>query len=237
MGWLWGSSNGSASEESASLPANTFDSSQSPTQPLPAYHDNEMTDPAPKDPELPTTQDQISPELQDLLSAIRAGTPSDKTVRHNDTSEFPQDFSPRDPKTITPMSLYPKEMSCRAAFDQAFYCQSLGGHFNNVYRYGSFRDCKDLWKSWYFCVRTNRGFISPQEREKRIMHHYWLRDAKYRKGGSSEDVWEPRTRMVDDAFNGDLEAAERADREELEQRQKLSGQEELPRATDPQNWQ
>lgn len=42
---------------------------------------------------------------------------------------------------ITPSALLPRSMSCRQAFDQAFYCQSLGGKFNDIYRHGQLRSC------------------------------------------------------------------------------------------------
>ncbi|KAI4212009.1 MAG: hypothetical protein LQ351_005191 [Letrouitia transgressa] len=107
---------------------------------------------------------------------------------------------------ITPANLYPDTMSCRAAFDQAFFCQSPGGHFMNVYRYGSLRDCRELWSHFWFCLRTNRRFVGEEERKERIRNRYIKREKKYRDGPSSEDVWHQRAKMVEDAFNGDLEA-------------------------------
>ncbi|KAI4161636.1 MAG: hypothetical protein LQ342_004644 [Letrouitia transgressa] len=115
---------------------------------------------------------------------------------------------------ITPANLYPDTMSCRAAFDQAFFCQSPGGHFMNVYRYGSLRDCRELWSHFWFCLRTNRGFVGEEEKKERIRSRYMKREKKYRDGPSSEDIWQQRTRIVEDAFNGDLEADMKAWEEE-----------------------
>ena len=63
-------------------------------------------------------------------------------------------------------------------------------------------------------MRTNRGFLGDEERERRVIDHYRLRELKYRVGSSSEDVWKQRSRMVENAFSGDLEAAEKAAMEE-----------------------
>lgn len=65
-------------------------------------------------------------------------------------------------------------------------------------------------------MRTNRGFLGDKERGSRIQDHYKLREMKYRVGTSSEDVWKPRTRMVESAFDGDLEADERAEKERMQ---------------------
>jgi len=74
------------------------------------------------------------------------------------------------------------------------------------------RDCKDQWSNFWFCMRTNRGFMSDEEREKRIQEHYRGRAVKYKVGPSSEDVWEVRTERIDAPFEGDLEALEEQER-------------------------
>ena len=63
-------------------------------------------------------------------------------------------------------------------------------------------------------MKTNRGFLGDEEREKRVRQHYKLREMKYRVGPSSEDVWKPRTRMVEGAFERSLEEDERMEREQ-----------------------
>ncbi|KAL8750065.1 MAG: hypothetical protein Q9184_006563 [Pyrenodesmia sp. 2 TL-2023] len=149
-------------------------------------------------------------ELQALLSSLDS-TPKPAVA----SARPPQLPVTSDDAILTPSSHYPTEMSCRSAFDSAFYCQSLGGQLNNVYRYGTFRDCKEQWSQFWFCVKTNKGFLGDQERESRIRDHYKLREMKYRVGASSEDVWQPRTEKLESAFDEDLEAAERAEGERI----------------------
>lgn len=90
-------------------------------------------------------------------------------------------------------------MSCRQAFDQAFYCQSLGGKFNDIYRYGALQSCSENWDAFWFCMRVRT--LGEKEREKQISDFYRERDVKKKAAkGSSEDVWELRTVPVEKAF-------------------------------------
>ncbi|KAL8709840.1 MAG: hypothetical protein Q9220_005456 [cf. Caloplaca sp. 1 TL-2023] len=158
----------------------------------------------------PTPDDSADAEIQSLLSSLESSTPS---VNYPTSQSSSPTSSEQDPKAIAPHSLHPTEISCRAAFDSAFYCQSLGGQFNNIYRYGTFRDCREQWSDFWFCMRTNRGFLGDEERQSRIREHYKLREMKYKVGPSSEDVWKPRTRMVEGPFERSLEADEKAEAE------------------------
>jgi Protein of unknown function (DUF3128) len=115
--------------------------------------------------------------------------------------------NPRDPDDSSSDSFYPTAISCRSAFDYAFFCQSFGGQFVNVYRYGTFRSCSNHWQDFWLCMRTRQW--DKAEREKAIADHYRKKVIKYKQGPSSEDVWEMRTEPVKDAFQGDLEALER----------------------------
>lgn len=132
-------------------------------------------------------------------------TSSDENVDEDAPTSLITDV-PQDRK-ITPANIYPTTMSCRAAFDAAFYCQSLGGQFNAVYHYGTIRDCSPHWSQFWFCVKTNRRPMSDEERQGRVMEHYRMREMKYREGPSSEDVWVQRTTMLEKAFSGDRDAA------------------------------
>lgn len=87
-------------------------------------------------------------------------------------------------------------MSCRQAFDLAFYCQSPGGQFNAVYRHGSMRSCSEHWADFRFCMRV-KGY-SEETKAAAIREHYRQREArKYGPGQpSSEDVWEGRDEKV-----------------------------------------
>lgn len=98
-------------------------------------------------------------------------------------------------------------MSCRSAFDYAFFCQSFGGQFVNVYRYGELRSCSEHWDNFWLCMRTRS--YGDNERKKAIRDHYRKKTIKYRTGPSSEDVWDMRREPVRDAFQGDFFALER----------------------------
>ena len=90
-------------------------------------------------------------------------------------------------------------MSCRQAFDQAFYCQSLGGKFNDIYRYGHLKDCSEQWGAFWFCMRTRT--LPDQDKEGMIAEFYADRDERRRKEvGNSESVWELREKAVEKAF-------------------------------------
>ena len=106
---------------------------------------------------------------------------------------------------ITPDALYPRSMSCRQAFDQAFYCQSLGGKFNDIYRYGSLNSCSEQWSAFWFCMRVRQ--YADKDKQEVIKEFYKDRDAtRQQQFGSSEDVWEIRTKGVENAFWRDLKA-------------------------------
>ncbi|PHH87512.1 hypothetical protein CDD83_8759 [Cordyceps sp. RAO-2017] len=87
-------------------------------------------------------------------------------------------------------------MSCRQAFDLAWSCNSLGGQFNSVYRYGTMRSCSEVWDDFWFCMRTKS--YTGELKENMIREHYRNKEhAKYGGGKpSSEDVWESRPRRV-----------------------------------------
>lgn len=106
---------------------------------------------------------------------------------------------------ITPEALYPRSMSCRQAFDQAFYCQSLGGKFNDIYRYGALQSCSEQWSAFWFCMRVRQ--YADKDKQEVIKEFYKDRDAtRQQQFGSSEDVWEIRTKGVGKAFWRDPKA-------------------------------
>lgn len=105
---------------------------------------------------------------------------------------------------ITPDALYPRSMSCRQAFDQAFYCQSLGGKFNDIYRYGSLNSCSEQWGAFWFCMRVRQ--YADKDKQEVIKEFYKDRDAKRQQQfGSSEDIWEIRTKGVEKAFHKNID--------------------------------
>ncbi|KIW18272.1 hypothetical protein PV08_02560 [Exophiala spinifera] len=109
---------------------------------------------------------------------------------------------------ISPDSLYPTEISCRSSFDYAMFCQSFGGQFVNIYRYGSFRSCSNHWDDFWLCMRTRNW--DAKDRAAAIQDHYRKKAMKWRTGPSSEDVWDVRTEPVKDAFQGNLDELEAA---------------------------
>ncbi|KAL8893976.1 MAG: hypothetical protein Q9192_004739 [Flavoplaca navasiana] len=204
MGWLW---NSTKPVEEAPTPS--ILSGEIPTDSAPAAppHTAPIT--------TPSQPDSSEAELQALLSSLETApepkhNESPQTTVQNDDHSSP---TPSSSNLITPSTLLPSTISCQSAFDSAFYCQSLGGQFNNVYRYGTLRDCREQWNQFWFCMKTNRGFLGDEEREKRVREHYRLREMKYRLGPSSEDVWKQRTTMVEGAFERSLEEDERVERE------------------------
>ncbi|KAK5088396.1 hypothetical protein LTR05_002614 [Lithohypha guttulata] len=110
------------------------------------------------------------------------------------------------PADISPDALYPTEISCRSALDYAMFCQSFGGQFVNVYRYGEFRSCKNHWSDFWLCMRTRNW--EEKDRVKAIQDHYRMKAVKWKTGPSSEDIWEVRTEPVKDAFQDSLEELE-----------------------------
>jgi hypothetical protein len=83
-------------------------------------------------------------------------------------------------------------MSCRATFDSAFYCSSLGGHFNDIYRYGQLRSCSDHWNDFWFCMRTKNSYSGQHVKERMVQDRYRQKEEKLRSGPNSEDVWSRR---------------------------------------------
>jgi hypothetical protein len=83
-------------------------------------------------------------------------------------------------------------MSCRAAFDSAFYCSSLGGHFNDIYRYGQLRSCSEHWNDFWFCMRVKNSYSPRELKERMVQDRYREKEERLRKGPSSEDVWKVR---------------------------------------------
>jgi len=86
------------------------------------------------------------------------------------------------------------------------FCQSFGGQFVNVYRYGDFRSCSNHWNDFWLCMRARN--YSEKEKARAIRDHYQKKSIKYKTGPSSEDVWEVRGVPVQDAMQGNLEELE-----------------------------
>ncbi|KAK8200710.1 hypothetical protein M8818_006025 [Zalaria obscura] len=200
MGWLWTSSSNNTSE----APPTT----QEPIQSLQPATASPSTTP----PRALTRDEQADREFQALVASFDADTkstqpsqPSAPTNHHRQdlppppavSTETPADTTELD---ISPDALIPRTMSCRQAFDSAFYCQSLGGKFNDIYRYGELKSCSEHWNAFWFCMRTRT--LGDGEKERQIREYYENRDDKRkREWGSSEDVWDIRMSPIQNAFS------------------------------------
>jgi hypothetical protein len=83
-------------------------------------------------------------------------------------------------------------MSCRAAFDSAFYCSSLGGHFHDIYRYGQLRSCSEHWSDFWFCMRTKNSYSGADVKARLIQERYREKEDALKQKPNSEDVWTKR---------------------------------------------
>jgi Protein of unknown function (DUF3128) len=232
MGWLW--SNGSNDKKGKAEP---FTTEAHPTNHPPA--DASTTPPPGSKPPPRTREEQADAELQELIkelnyapsdyppesipSASSASQPASRSANASSSGTGP--LRPSTSSPIDPVRLLPTSMSCRAAFDQAYHCQLPGGQLGNVYRFGGMRNCSELWSNFWFCMRTNRGFMSEDERADRIRRHYWEREQKYREGPSSRDVWDMRGNLEEGAFQGnwadvDREMAEKWREREVERKKR-----------------
>lgn len=144
-----------------------------------------------------------------------------QTSSYTDTTTTTTSTDPDNPNNeprLSPLaeSLLPTTMDCESAFNLAFYCRSLGGQFNNLYRYGTVRSCNEHWKDFTFCMRV-KGFGEGKVKEDAIRDHYRKKELeKYGPGKpSSEDVWRERQELVKpgEAFSMPVEAPEVGDAE------------------------
>jgi hypothetical protein len=217
MGWLWSNS------------AEKFPSQEKPptsppsiTKPSPApQHNTPRT----------LTRDELAElELQSFLQEIEADSRPSSTKYNRVPRQVPSPDTPTSHHSDEPLSeqLLPKTMSCRDAFDAAFYCNSMGGQFNNLYRYGTVRSCSDSWNDFWFCMRT-RGF-GDKEKEEAIKTRYKEKEkARYGKeelkkgseqvGRSSEDVWMTRDTKMEwgEAFSSPFPDSSHISNEEWNQ--------------------
>ncbi|OQD79718.1 hypothetical protein PENANT_c045G04553 [Penicillium antarcticum] len=197
MGWLWGSS---PSDTPKDTPFTTTTTTTTTTSAEPSKQN------AP--PKTLTPGEQADLEWNSILADLRAEETALSQTSGGLTSDgntSAQSQTPTSP--IAPESLYQDTMSCRNAFDYAFFCQSFGGQFVNVYRYGELRSCSDHWDNLWLCMKTRTW---PENlRKKAILDHNRKKAIKYKTGPSSEDVWDVRLEPARDSFKGDFAALER----------------------------
>lgn len=152
-----------------------------------------------------SSEEQASLDFEQLLREIEVEQASSKDGKLT-KSAVPLSQTVPVPEDISPDSLYPTELACRSALDYAMFCQSFGGQFVNVYRYGEFRSCSNHWSDFWLCMRTRNW--DPKDRAMAIKDHYRKKAIKYKTGPSSEDIWSVRSHPVKDAFQESLEDLE-----------------------------
>ena len=206
MGWWWSASDSGKSPEPISIVESKSSFKQEQQPPSELAHDAGPTILQPQKRAL-TSNEQSEQELISWLKEIQSEAAASQTQPAAQESKLSVSQDTSSSHEISPDSLYPTEISCRSAFDYAMFCQTFGGQFVNVYRYGSFRSCSNHWDDFWLCMRTRQW--DDKDRKKAIHDHYAKRAIKWKTGPSSEDVWEVRTEPAKDAFQGNLEELER----------------------------
>ncbi|KAM3423948.1 hypothetical protein BST61_g1341 [Cercospora zeina] len=233
MGWLWSSSSGDSAKTSSSSETQPSSNNRSNESSIALTEEQRMRifgRPSPisssSSASQSTREQAADAELDALMKEFSSSDPTNPTkalsaltkaeqqdqAQQSSTTqtkqpEPPSRLLPDGSLDISPAAIIPRTMSCRQQFDQAFYCQSLGGKFNDIYRYGHLRPCSEQWGAFWFCMRTRT--LPGKEKEEAIVRYYQERDERRKKergGKSSEDVWEVRTRAVERAFWRDPDA-------------------------------
>lgn len=198
MDWLWKSKTPSAPASASETPSLS-----------PSIQETSVLNPAPPTP--PAAQpvnralsrdEESNQELIAFLKDLQAQSEAEQAQKDVSTASPAVPL----PTDISPDSLYPTELSCRSAFDYAMFCQSFGGQFVNIYRYGSFRSCSNHWEDFWLCMRTRNW--KKEDRERAIQEHYRTKAVQWKTGPSSEDVWEVRREPVKEPFSASLHELE-----------------------------
>ncbi|OAP65731.1 hypothetical protein AYL99_01703 [Fonsecaea erecta] len=196
MSWWW-----------KQKPASSSDGGRGDAASVPQTQDDVVTIPPVAVPEpvkrTLTRDEQSEQELMEFLKELQTQADLEQAQRTNSKPPTAPSSQQASLATdISPDSLYPAEISCRSAFDYAMFCQSFGGQFVNVYRYGSFRSCSNHWDDFWLCMKTRNW--KKEDRETAIREHYRKKAVKWKTGPSSEDIWEVRREPVKDPFSGNL---------------------------------
>ncbi|KAI1619492.1 hypothetical protein EDD37DRAFT_207955 [Exophiala viscosa] len=193
MAWFW-ESKAPASYEAT--PDTTATQSETVTAPAPPVPIAETVKP------ILSREEQANQELAELVKELQAQSAIEDRRRKQAKEQGILKPSAPVSKDISPDSLFPTDISCRSAFDYAMFCQSFGGQFVNIYRYGTFRSCSNHWDDFWLCMRTRNW--NKDDRAAAIQDHYRKRAVKWKTGPSSEDVWEVREEPVKNAFGGNF---------------------------------
>lgn len=149
-----------------------------------------------------TRDEQAEQEWATVLKELQAEAALEPARESKPREQEAESHATPVPNDISPNSLYPTEMSCRSSFDYAMFCQSFGGQFVNVYRYGSFRSCSNHWDDFFLCMKVRNW--KKEDRQRAIQEHYRKKAVKWKTGPSSEDIWEVRTEPVENPVSGNL---------------------------------
>jgi hypothetical protein len=218
MGWLWSSA--PASEAPKQHPPHD-PSTNLPEPPSSVPSPAASKQPLPQSSPQPTTKALSRDELAEaeLRAFLQSLEPPPNTATQS-ASDITSDNHISDHDSSAPIPLtsahtLPATVSCRTIFDNAFHCQSLGGQWNSVYRHGTLRDCSPLWYDFWWCMRTNRGSMTEEERARQVRKRYEEKERRLRGGSNSEEIWEERKvlvgrvweeRYVDEEGEGEAEA-------------------------------
>ncbi|KAK6340989.1 hypothetical protein TWF696_009301 [Orbilia brochopaga] len=163
--------------------------------PISAAASSASNDSSPSTPSQAPTKsrdDLADEELSAFLKTIQSEHDHPSSSKHASSSGNDSNFQD---------TLYPTTMSCREAFDELYFCYSLGGQFKNLYRYGAYRECADKSADFWFCMRTK--MYGPVAKKEMIVKYHKEKEAqKYKRGPSSEDVWRVRTEPLTGLFAG-----------------------------------
>ncbi|PYH77128.1 hypothetical protein BO82DRAFT_358524 [Aspergillus uvarum CBS 121591] len=211
MGWLWKSPSKEGESQTPPPASSGLPDSQLPS--ADAHASTPSSSAQADQPPTLTREEQADAEWKKLIASLEGDISQSPHNQKQPTLETPSldttlsSNSSSPPNLIAPDSLYPDTMSCRSAFDYAFFCQSFGGQFVNVYRYGELRSCSEHWSNFWLCMKTRTW--GDERRKEAIRDHYRKKAIKYKTGPSSEDVWDVRTESIGECFNGDFAALER----------------------------
>ncbi|KAG8625842.1 hypothetical protein KVT40_006243 [Elsinoe batatas] len=198
MGWWPFASSPSTTPADPSTSAPSSSSSPPP----PTTQPSSLLPPTTPTSKPPNRDEQAEAELTAFLASLESPpTPDSSSTSPSTPPPAPTPWT-RSESDISPASLRPRTMSCRTLFDSAFYCASLGGKFNDIYRFGSLQPCSEHWDAFWFCMRTKSW--GEKEKGEAIARYYEAREGRERErragGRSSEDVWELREEKVERAF-------------------------------------
>jgi hypothetical protein len=158
MGWFWDNSTSKTSDASTQ----TAPRSPPPATPVetPSARD------AQADAELASFLQEISADVHTSstkYNRVPKPPPARPSKATSDAVAAPVAVQDMPETSSLAESLLPTEMSCRQAFDSAFYCQSMGGQFNNLYRYGGVRSCSENWSDFWFCMKAKSAGGNEQK--------------------------------------------------------------------------